>query len=1722
MGPLRLGRSLRLVRSLGAAALRARGGAARPSATQAEAPRGVELYVKNLAPDATAHDVRRAFERVCRVADVVVPRSPAGACRGYGFVTLGSGDAAEGASAADALDGSTLLTHKMFVAVNAQARPDAAHMALNTAIYACETSTQLLAAYASNGNEYNSVNLATSLRRIGAYVTQQRNFDFGDGLRDDSRLVAMVNQATTNLIEAPEDWNARALTEACRGLSKIFALGECAPRRRFLDAAAGRAVCIMGTFDALSVSALSRAYASMRHRAPQLFRSLAIRAREILPRFGPSMLANTLWAHALQPQAKDEAFARDDALFTGLSRQVEVEFCRFRASELVQVAFALQKANFFGRDECSIRLHRTIARALLDEPPVRRPKPNPAHGGETAPVQPAGEVTKDSLFARSALSASFGLSVSDALLDRPPPISAVWLNELDAKSLTMLLWAYAKPIVSAADARVPGRKLEAHAVKLFSAVAKRAQAILQRFSAGELAKLSAECARAGVGGEPLFAAIAKQALHKLQDEVHPRDGFQHPRDVPLLLWSFAKADFQAPALFAAVSKSYSADYFAPSTSGQSLRSVAASDLASLAWAFSRTAAPDDFRFYDAVAADVALRLRQLDFEALCYLGWAFATQAKPQRKLFEAMTQRVLAANRLIVLPDADGAKKAPNALTPWQVAGLASSFSKLDGTDAATKKLFDFFSQELFRRSSFDLGSGASASCASASSTSSTSVAPQRAVVQMPQIDLFDARSLATLAAAFAHAGVYSPKVFASAAARVEAAIDSFSAPHLSRIVWAIAKHSAQHRLQKQMPLGQLYQVVSRRVLEDAESFAAEDVSRFAWAFAAGALRDEGAADFDGVFEALGSQALKLLGHGARFKDLELASLSWAFASARLLEAKLFDAISHQLLKAKLAELQPQVLANVAWAFARVPTPAATDLLEALARALQASPSKLQQFSPQGLTNLVWALSTARISCPAFYAVAADVIENRLVEFDPHGLTYVAWAYATAAIKAPSLFRALEAESRATIVNFSSLHMCNVVWAFTRANVWAPSLLGAVAIKLLERIQDFEPANLTKLAWVYARASPPTLDTDWFETTAGAMRAAPKAQLFSGALSGDASKYAPPPELKGRASRAAEVEFFDSQALFAAISSRTVQSVESFKPGELALMAWAFSKSHISDPLLFRTIAKAASRQVSTMEERDFANLVWAFAKNGFVDELSTDHLDLFESVATEAPKRLAKLSDQHLSNIVWAYAKASIEAPNLFDAVAEEAASRASTLDAQAGSVIAWSFSRRGHFAPALFQALGEEVSKTNNVATFSAQNLSITAWAFAKQAVLAAQGADLGGLEYAEFRIPEDLFEGLAVQSLAKIDGFSAQQLSALAWAFVNAGISAPPLFEAIDRVARSKMCEFGPQELANVAWAFASACHDSPPLFKAIAVRATPLMVSFKPQELANLAWACANTGVRAPLLFVAIGESADRMHSRFNDVELRQLDQFYTYWKRQHQGNGHSSADNFFTRHPRQDGDDGYSAEDEFASERRPRYAAHEFSRDEFGRDDAPRSVPRDDDAPCSVPRDDAPRSVHDDAPRSVQDDTPRSVERHDAAERHDAYSAEGRFAAAEERSSREAAAAEERLRRENRGDTARGYDAYSAEQRGATAEERGSEARDDEARSDDGASAEQGATDEAASLRPADDDDDDDDDDDAVYDAELRSAAEEFDERRRNESAEPSSIRPNPQDPESR
>ena len=167
----------------------------------------------------------------------------------------------------------------------------------------------------------------------------------------------------------------------------------------------------------------------------------------------------------------------------------------------------------------------------------------------------------------------------------------------------------------------------------------------------------------------------------------------------------------------------------------------------------------------------------------------------------------------------------------------------------------------------------------------------------------------------------------------------------------------------------------------------------------------------------------------------------------------------------AVVGELNPQELANTAWAYTTAGRPAPA-LYDALATEAAA---RVRTLNPQGIANLAWAFARAGRAAPRLFDVMAAEAVLQIDEFNAQDLANTAWAYAKVGYPAGALFDTIAAAAPSRVGEFNAQALANTAWAYATAGHPAPALFDAIAAAAPARVGDFSPQALANTAWACA-----------------------------------------------------------------------------------------------------------------------------------------------------------------------------------------------------------------------------------------------------------------------------------------------------------------------------------------------------------------------------------------------------------------------------------------------------------------------------------------------------------------------------------------------------------------------------------------------------------------------------------------------------------------------------
>ncbi|KAJ1463507.1 hypothetical protein M885DRAFT_474692, partial [Pelagophyceae sp. CCMP2097] len=272
------------------------------------------LVVRNLPKDAAAADVRRGFATVpIETAEPEVARDDMG-----GATVRGRKIAVKLSDAAPARKPPTTQPQRsggVKVAI-----------VLNKRLVSRETAAAVLSFFEAEGGDFNYVNFATSLHRLGVL---SRSFHQSSA----PLLQKLVDCATSSIINESNDWESRELSNACWGIAKIGNVEAPA----LFAAVAGEASKKIAAFNPQDLANTVWAYATAGVAAPALFEAVAAKAPKKIATFKSQELANTVWAYAT-------AGVEAPALFEAVALEASKKIATFTPQNLANIVWAYSTA----------------------------------------------------------------------------------------------------------------------------------------------------------------------------------------------------------------------------------------------------------------------------------------------------------------------------------------------------------------------------------------------------------------------------------------------------------------------------------------------------------------------------------------------------------------------------------------------------------------------------------------------------------------------------------------------------------------------------------------------------------------------------------------------------------------------------------------------------------------------------------------------------------------------------------------------------------------------------------------------------------------------------------------------------------------------------------------------------------------------------------------------------------------------------------------------------------------------------------------------------------------------------------------------------------------------------------------------------------------------------------------------------------------------------------
>jgi len=247
-----------------------------------------------------------------------------------------------------------------------------------------------------------------------------------------------------------------------------------------------------------------------------------------------------------------------------------------------------------------------------------------------------------------------------------------------------------------------------------------------------------------------------------------------------------------------------------------------------------------------------------------------------------------------------------------------------------------------------------------------------------------------------------------------------------ISNVVWSLATVRYARK--------PLLQVVAQMTMANINEFKPFELSTTLWALAKLHGVDTGIAGMlKPVFPAAASFVTQNV---SAFGFRCLATVAWAFATARQRHARLFRTVALQMTQ-MAASANCQEMANTAWAYGTADFHD-DQLFQHLAE--QAS-HKLEEFKPQELSNILWGFATNGFFHEAFFAKASKVAQK---------------------------------------MNLQAQHLANMIWAFARVrprHQLTQETIFALLPTCSRLLQTFKPQEVSSTALAVAKALAPSED---------------------------------------------------------------------------------------------------------------------------------------------------------------------------------------------------------------------------------------------------------------------------------------------------------------------------------------------------------------------------------------------------------------------------------------------------------------------------------------------------------------------------------------------------------------------------------------------------------------------------------------------------------------------
>uniref|UniRef100_A0A7S3JUB3 RAP domain-containing protein n=1 Tax=Aureoumbra lagunensis TaxID=44058 RepID=A0A7S3JUB3_9STRA len=451
------------------------------------------------------------------------------------------------------------------------------------------------------------------------------------------------------------------------------------------------------------------------------------------------------------------------------------------------------------------------------------------------------------------------------------------------------------------------------------------------------------------------------------------------------------------------------------------------------------------------------------------------------------------------------------------------------------------------------------------------------------------DALRLATTVRAFALVGYFdNDKIFLDAAERtVASGAKDFNGIDCSHVAWGLTKYVSHKR--HQIIIDEALRYIAQRA-STLTNIEIAELATVAWALAKSSHRASFKSEAcDALFHKLGQRVLTRLTVEAHVEPRAFDDVNIPFALARYLRdrhicmAPVVDALALRC-TARINIFRSRELSQLAWSFASLRNnfdsiSIKNELFTTFAQSAITG-NNLDYFNTRELSQFAWAL--ARACPPSKYRqdallALAQVFIDRLnsiklkQDFSTQALANVVWAMAKTETRIPKLFHQIALELEPRVFECNAQDLSNTVYAYAFVGFEAPALFEAIAAVAPLKIHHFKTQELANTAWAFATAYIVNLRRKKISTTSCHHCSSNTAHLLD------------------------------------AIAHESTPRLITFKPQELANLAWAFSKL---EGYAFRkrsdfiaAISQSARINIKNLDPHHLTVLIYSFAKAGIAD---------------------------------------------------------------------------------------------------------------------------------------------------------------------------------------------------------------------------------------------------------------------------------------------------------------------------------------------------------------------------------------------------------------------------------------------------------------------------------------------------------------------------------------